>query len=277
MTPPMNTIKRALRVLSAIATNPSVAAAMVGALSHGRFDVRRMAYTATRAPDLRAEKVVSRKYRYLWLCVPKVASRSIMRALCSTDPDAEVVHGARISDLYAIRPEARGYHSFAFVRHPFDRTLSFYRELHVAHRIYTGEQRLHKAEKRQSFFRQFYGLAETRNFDDVCEWLNTPYGSDVFADRHFLSQHMQIRLEDGRLPDFIGRFENLDADLNRVAAYLGMPALQLPMLNTASGWTTTPEAWRAARPQLAAQLTERNRALLAKRYADDFELFGYSP
>ncbi len=270
--------KRYLRALAAVASNWPVTKDIAGAVARGGFyDARRMAHTATRVPDLGAEKIVSRKYRYLWLCVPKVASRSIMRALCNTDPDAEIICNKRVGEVYAMRPEARGYYSFAFVRHPFDRMFSFYRELHVAHRIYTGEQRLHKAEKRQSLFRRFYGLAETRNFDDVCEWLNTPYGSDAFADRHFLSQHLQIHLEDGRLPDFIGRFENIAADLNRVTAHLGMPALALPMLNTMDGWQSTPEALNAARRARDAQLTERNKALIRTRYAGDFDLGGYSP
>lgn len=257
-----------------LAAAPMVARDIVGALSRGAFrKARHMARTASHASDLRAEKIVSRKYGYLWLCVPKVASRSIMRTLRNADPDAEVLHDMRICDVYAMHPEARDYYSFAFVRHPFDRTLSFHRELHCAHTIYGGAQRLHKGEKRQSFFRRFHGLAETRSFDDVCRWLNTPYGSDAFADRHFLSQHLQVRLDDGCLPDFIGRLENLDEDLKQVAMKVGMPAPALPRLNTMAGWQATSSALRAARWVAKAHLTEQNKALLRTRYAGDLELW----
>ncbi len=238
----------------------------------------------------------------------KVASRSIMAALRNADPDAEIIHGMTIQDVYVMRPEVKDYYSFAFIRHPFHRTLSWYREVFFSQKVYAETYHLYrkkrdrtffdpvagrsvslrsplseladpsrKEKKRLRLFKAFYGLQEATSFDDVCRWLNTPYGSDAFADRHFLSQHVQIRLEDGRLPDFVGRFENLEADLNRVAAHLGMPAPALPMLNTRAGWQTTPDALRADRSAAKVPLTERNKALLKQRYADDFKLFGYSP
>ncbi len=274
--------KRYLRVLAAVASNPPIARDVAGALSHGRFrDAKRMAHTAHLKPDQRAEKIVSHRYRWLWICVPKVASRSLMRALRCADPEAEIFRSKHVRDVYAMRPEARSYYSFAFVRHPFDRALSFWHELHVAHAIYTGEQRRHKGRKRQTLFDLFYGLAETGDFDDVCRWLNTPYGSDAFGEKHFLSQYMQIDLGEGginRLPDFVGRFETLDADMKRIAEHLGMPAPALPMLNTMAGWETTPGALNTARSAARdAHLTPQNKALLRTRYAEDCRMFGYSP
>ncbi len=71
--------KRYLRVLAAVASNRPVARDVAGALLHGRFrDAKRMAHTAHLKPDLRAEKIVSHRYRWLWICVPKVASRSLI-------------------------------------------------------------------------------------------------------------------------------------------------------------------------------------------------------
>ncbi len=298
-------LKHAMRTPAALASNPLVARDIAGALSRGAFnDAWRMARTARRTPDLRTEKIVSRKYRFLWMSIPKAASRSIMAALRNADPDAEVMRGMRIRDIHATCPEAKDYYSFAFVRHPFARTFSWYREVFFAPGIYAEQYHLyegkkdrrffdpvadrtvstgfsldeaasplHKAQKSRSFFDAFYGLEETTGFDDLCRWLHTPYGSDAFADRHFLSQHLQIRLEDGRLPDFVGRFENLDADLNWVAGRLGLPAPALPMLNTMAGWQATQDALQAARSAANDRLTERNKALLRARYAGDLELW----
>lgn len=269
---------RRLRALGTIVSKPLVVGDIVGALSCGRLrDARRLAYAASRAPDLGSEKIVSHTYGYLWLSVPKVASRSIIRALRSADPDAEIIAETRIRDVYAMFPDARAYYSFAFVRHPFDRALSFYRELHFAHKIYQGAQRVHKAEKRQKLIDWGLGLGEAHSFDDVCQWLNTRYGSDALADRHYLSQHLQIRLEDGRLPDFIGRFENLEADLNRVAAHLGMPVPPLQRVNAMAERAPAPDVLRTARSAMKAHLTKRNKASLRTRYAEDFALGGYSP
>ncbi len=272
-------LKQAAILASLPLHHRDVAGDIIGALSRGQFGTaRRMARTAARTPSLGAERIISRKYRYLWICNPKVASRSIIAALRVADPGAEIIKGKSVSDIYALRPEVRDYFSFAFIRHPFDRALSLYSEIHFSPERYQGAQRRHKKEKRQGFFDRCYGLAEASSFDDYCQWLNTPYGSDAFADIHFLSQHALIRLDDGRLPDFIGRLENLDEDMKQVARQVGMPAPELPMLNTMAGWRPpSPEALKTARSAMRAHLTERNRALLSTRYAADLELGGYSP
>ena len=280
----------------------------VRALAGGRFaDAVRMARTARLSPDLGAEKIVSSKYRFLCICIPKVASRSLMAALRNTDPDVEIFRKMRIGEVYARRPEAREYFSFAFIRHPFTRAFSLYRELLCSAAVYAaGYHRYrdewntsffdpvadrvvrlrppladlalpaHKEEKRRRLFARFYGLDRTYSFDDFCEWLATPWGSDAVADRHFLSQHVQVRLDDDRLPDFVGLFEQLDADLERIARRIGMPTPALPMLNTMAGWQSTPDELAAARSAISACLDDRNRKLLASRYAGDFALGGYS-
>ena len=268
-----------LKQLHAICANPLVVRDLAGALGRGAFGVaRRMAYTAVRSPDLTAEKVVSRKYRCLWLCNPKVASRSIIAVLREADPDAEIIEGVSVAQVYAMYPAVKDYFSFAFIRHPFDRALSLYAEMRFFRTRFDGANRCRKEERQRFLANAFFGLAEVESFDDYCRWLNTPYGSDAFANCHFLSQHRQICLLDGRWPDFIGRFENIDRDLERVAEHLGMPLPTLPMLNTMAGWQPrSPQALQAARAEMSALLTEQNRALLSKRYAGDLELGGYSP
>ena len=308
----MTTIKGVFklpRVFGAVASDPFIAGKIAGALMRGRFrDVVRMARTTAQKPGLRMEKIVSAKYRYLWICVPKAASRSLIAALLDADPDAEIFRGMTLREIYAMRPEAKDYTSFAFVRHPVDRAFSFYWAVFFAHRIYAETYHLYsqqkdrgffdaaagrnifltsspsdaadprwKEELRRNFFRKYHGLDETSSFDDFCLWLNTPFGSDAFADEHFCSQRVLLDLGGGRRPDFVGRVENLDADLNRVAAHLGMPAPVLLRMNTRAGWLSTPETLKAAREAHEPYLTERNRELLRKRYAGDFALGGYSP
>lgn len=270
-------LSRLIRTLTAAVAHRAVAREVAAALARGVFDdAKRMARTMSGSSDLEAEKVVSHRFRFVWLCNPKAASRSIKTTLLDADPAAEV-HEASVSDLYARLPEVRSYYSFAFVRHPFTRALSFHSELHFSPRISTGEQLPIKEAKRRNILARCYGLADTNDFDAYCRWLNTPWGSDAWADRHFLSQHVQIRLDDRRLPDFVGRYENLDADFRRVASRLGIDAPALPVLNTLAGWRATPETLAAARSAAAARLTEQNKALLRARYAEDLALGGYPP
>lgn len=268
--------RRWARRLAVVVSNPFIVRNIMGALGHGALDeAERIARTMSRPPDLGAEKIVSRKYRCLWICNPKVASRSIIPAFLGVDPNVEIMQGQRISDVYAMYPEVRDYYSFAFIRHPFSRALSFYREIYFAHEYSGEEQYGKKKEKRREFFDRVYGLTETASFGDFCRWLNTPYGSDASADRHFLSQHLQIRLDGGKMPDFIGRFENLETDWNHVTTQLGMPAVTLPLLNTIAGWRTTPEALKAVRTAAAVHPTGRNKTLLRTRYTEDFKLGRY--
>ena len=266
---------RRLKKLVALSSNPTVVKDIATALSRGALDTAwRMARTATRTPDLGAEKIISRKYRLLWLCTPKVASRSTIAALRSIDPDAVVIRETRGAELSTRHPEVRDYTSCAFIRHPFDRALSLYGEIRLSPERYQGTQRLHKQEKRQFFLDRYYGLTEASSFEEYCRWLNTPYGSDALADRHFLSQHVQIRLEDGRMPDFVSCLENVDESWKRIAARVRMPTPELPMLNTMVGWQPSSlQSLQAARSEMRMLLTDRTCALLQTRYAADLQLY----
>lgn len=222
----------------------------------------RLVRTAARGPDRRAEKILSRRYRFLWICNPKAASRSLIAALRAADPAAVPIRGRTLEQVYARYPEARGYFSFAFVRHPLARTRSFYEDKHAL----AGRDR----NAYRWFIEPYHGLRLGMSFAEVCRWLLTPCGADAFADRHWLSQSRQIATVDGRAPDFLGRFERLDADWRAVAERLGLPPAPLPRLN--------PSPRRgAAAPGLEdgggddAELG----ALLRRRYAEDFALGGY--
>ena len=208
-----------------------------------------MARTAKRRPDLRAPKVVSHRYGFVWIANPKVASTSILATLLQADPTADVVRHATLAEVYAAMPETRDYLSFAFVRHPYDRTRSCH-----ASKLLTDTPAL---------ARRYHGLRPGLGLDDFCAWLATPWGSDAFADRHWLSQSILLRENAGSsLPDFIGRCESAGADLRAVAGMLHMPTPALPRRNRSA-------ARRFPGPNA------RSREILARRYAEDFELGGY--
>lgn len=259
--------------MARISSRPRAAMDVVALSLRGDFRQARVhAAAAARRAYPSAEKIISREYGFVWICVPKAASRSLMAALLAADPDAETVKMS-IEDIYKKRPETRAFYAFAFVRHPFARALSLYAETRHFRERFHGEKRRPKEERQRFYESAFPGLAEVDTFDDYCEWLNTPYASDDFADVHFLSQRAQITADGGRLPDFVGTVENIDADFRHVAARLGITPPALRTLNTMAGWEPdSPQALAAARAEMGALLTERNKALLAKRYADDVDL-----
>ncbi|MYF94742.1 MAG: sulfotransferase family protein [Holophagales bacterium] len=211
--------------------------------------------TAGRRPDTRAEKIVSRRYRYLWICNPKAASRSLIAALRAADPGAELIRRRTLDEVLERRPEARGYFRFAFLRHPAARALSAWADKHTLARTERNAYRW--------FIRPWYGLRTGMSFEEFCRWLGTPFGADAFADRHWLSQHRQIRDAGGRLPDFLGRVERIEADWRAVCERLEMPCRALPRLNP------RPAALADAAPDPDSE------ALLRWRYAEDYRLGGY--
>lgn len=301
----MAMLKSTLRTATAVATKPAIRKDIVAALVRRRVAAAcGMARTVRQRPSP-AEKVVSCKYRFLWICNPKVASRSTIAALTNAAPDAELIRGVSMRELLHRRPEIGDYYSFAFIRHPASRALSWYWEIFHAPRVYAEQYHLYrshsermfydpashryvslrdalcdladpvrKEKKNATLFRRFHGLRAVENFEQLCEWLNTPYGSDAFADPHFLSQHRHLRLGRSRLPDFVGRFETIDEDLRALAAHIGMPTPVLPTLNTMAGWQSTPQDLLCARSTRAdAELTARSRELLKVRYGDDLALW----
>lgn len=249
---------------------------IVRALAQGRFDeawriaqVRIWARSVGRTPP----HIVSHRHRYLWICNPKVASRSITNALLCLDPSAKIIR-EDIPRIHARYPATKDYFTFAFIRHPFDRALSLYSEIHFSADAYSGLLGEKKRAKRQYLQDQCYGLKKVDTFEQYCRWLNTRFGSDPLADQHFLSQHLAIRLPDGRLPDFVGRMENIEDDLKHVASQLGLSVPKLPRLNTMTGWeASSGEALEAARAKRAPYLTEEAKALLTRRYGEDLELY----
>ena len=236
------------------------------ALAAGRReDARAMLATLWRVAGRDAEKIVSQRYRYVWMCNPKVASRSLIAALLDADPEAKLFRAATVADVYRIRPEAREFATFAFVRDPYARAHSFFLDKGAS------------GHKRSEMLAGRYGICGDSSFAKLCAWLNTSYGSDVFANGHWLSQHEMLRDEDGRLPDFVGHYERLEADLADIASRIGMPRPTLPALNRSPGAVTAGGEASAAGALRAIHLNEANRALLRRRYAADFELFGYTP
>ena len=213
--------------------------------------------TAGRRADLGAEKILSKRYRFLWLGVPKAASRSLIAALREADPQARLIRGLSFDGLLRAFPEARHYFSFAFLRHPCARVLSFYADKHVGKRA--------DPDARRWFVEPWHGLYPGMSFEALCRWLDTPCGADAFADRHWLSQSRQVLRAGGAAPDFLGRHETLEDDWRELRRRLGLPAAALPRRN--------PGRYGAMAP---AGLDAGVLRLLRRRYARDYELGGYA-
>lgn len=200
-----------------------------------------------------------------YIKITKVASSSVELVLtkylhCTVngrdeaDIDKKLIR--RYADEYAIHLDPRNFSGdkrpgfvFSFVRNPLDRLHSCYTNKIVDQRA---------SEKRQNIFWN-HGMTLDMSFDEFVRCLiKTP---DNKIDRHLRSQ--ASCLWNGReiIADFVGKLENMEEDWKFIANKSGLP--QLTHKN------------RSSKSASASPYTRETALLVAERYKNDIELFGY--
>lgn len=178
-------------------------------------------------------------------------SRTLVRRALSklgVDPPASVMpfryrdfyKHARARELQAELPK-NVYDScfkFAFVRNPWDVQVSMY------HYILSNP--------RHAFYADVSKLAD---FEAFVEWLVEHYRK--------LQKEFVVDEQGRQIVDFVGRFENMQADFRSVCEAIGVTA-ELPHRNGTS------------HRRYAEYYTPRARRLVEAHYQDDIEFFGYT-
>ncbi len=211
--------------------------------------------------------MISHKYKCVFIEVPKTGSTSI-RSFVGIPPKPhqniwqmkyELEHfwtryggwGNRLAaSLYLLMPphtrqrigsrQFATYFKFGFVRNPWERAVSLY-------------------ERREGL-----QLREVMSFEEFIDWMKFSSSTCIHPVPHrnqldwFVDPHGRV------LADFIGHFETLEQDWAAIAPKLGLPA-QLPHLNR--------------NPRRAKHYTEyytaRTREIVAERFKEDIDYFGY--
>lgn len=208
---------------------------------------------------------LARRHGLAYLQVPKAASSSFRAAMCLLQrPELDyetVMAGGALREHREWHEKARagkdslaGLWSFTFVRHPFARFASFYRNK------IAGVAPENTAPR---FVRM--GLLGGMDLQSVISRVLELEPSEL--DPHLVPQSYIVF--DGERPraDFIGRLEALAEGLAVVEARAGVP-LNLGRLNRSGGGAKT-----AASHPLDPASAER----LLPLYAEDFRRFGYEP
>jgi hypothetical protein len=206
----------------------------------------------------------------VYIEVPKVACTSIKVALAEIlgvplprdgDPHS-VAFPAPVVDRAPTAPLYPGLFSFAFVRNPWDRLVSCYRD------------KLCNETDGYTYFTIRPGVANClARFDEFvadmsfAEFVEAVASiPDDRADAHFRSQATFVTDDHGRVGvDFVGRYERLVEDFEEVRAYLVMPELTLPRLQAA----------RKSKSYMT-YYTPHLLRVVERRYAEDIELFSYT-
>jgi len=226
--------------------------------------------------DMARSYIVSHEHEFVYFIVPKVACSSIKTALLplfdSDVSEEELVREDGIPAahrLFKTSPHSinkrrllkgikkdhySGYFKFAFVRNPWDRLLSCYLQ-----KLAPGGQGLNRYD---------FGGVELQYGMPFAEFVEAVYQiPDEEADRHFRSQHITVcGPDDMILADFVGRFENLEADFAHVVRKIGASHLELPHL--------LPSPSRGAR-SYRDYYDDETAERVGERFRKDVEIFGY--
>lgn len=202
----------------------------------------------------------------LFHAVPKVASstlRFLMLELNGLDTH-RMSHDTmtRLAQERYLRPfvsrmlRYRKYRRFCFVRNPWSRLASCYRD-----------QVLKRRARNQPFFLGQYSHVDFANmaFAEFVRFVAAT--SERNSNHHFRSQHYFLC---GGKMDFIGRYERFGEDLERVVSCYRLPArfaAYAPRRINAGG--KMPADYRS-------YYDDETRMLVAQRYARDIDLFGYA-
>jgi hypothetical protein len=156
-------------------------------------------------------------------------------------------------------PKYSDYYSFAFVRNPWSRLVSCYRDK-VEHKPVNSSTDP-KSAPAVLIGRNI--ASEYATFEEfataVCD---TP---DKRSNRHFRSQHVFLTDNRGRLmPKEVYHFEELPDAFDQIMDRIGLPQVGLPKRNASK------------KHSFQEYYTPRLRDMVAERYKVDIELFGYT-
>lgn len=220
--------------------------------------------------DLDATINISLKNKYVYCEVPKAGSSSIKKTLTHYElagmpssymvgPHPRAVESPFVKPYQLTRMHLRQimdsdkYFKFTFVRNPYSRTLSAFRD-----KLFTGNQESNAA------YRNMAGLAPDvePTFEQFVRSISTLEPNRL--EKHWAIQHFQSCSAFVQM-DFVGKLESVEADFAHVAERIGCDA---QLLNHAVHATRATEEMDSAYDLACADM-------VYERYKADFDNFGY--
>ncbi|MGF1489030.1 MAG: sulfotransferase family 2 domain-containing protein [Prochloraceae cyanobacterium] len=231
--------------------------------------------------------ILSHKYKFIFFANPKTATTAIEKALKNIDETNTIAEKLiaieqkypflKTQNLIHIRPQYlqeaidpeiwHSYYKFVFVRNPWDWVLSQYNQnfCKIGSNKYKLGLVLHnlflQPHPNIDMRRERYFLK--RDFD--LHWNFQKRRRGIKEEKNSF-QYQFVRDSNGnKLVDYIGRYENLKADLERVFNKVGLEHIKLPVANKSHGKSLSYRDY----------YREDTKALVADKYREDIALFGY--
>jgi hypothetical protein len=209
--------------------------------------------------------LISQNRRFIFVHVQKTGGTSLEQVLRRASRDVAVWHGrhghARAGWAELGQEGWQRYFSFAFVRNPWDRLVSWYAMIRQRIDALSPAERRRRQPFRTEIFN--YVLHNSHDFESFLDNCTATI-FDRGCDKSFLFNQLDyLSAPSGEmLVDFVGRYERFDEDAAQVLEWIGIDA-RLPRLNP------------SRHGHYRDYYTPRTRDLIAHRYARDIAHFGY--
>jgi hypothetical protein len=209
--------------------------------------------------------LISREKKFLFIHIQKTGGSSLRRVLRDAIPDLSAILGTHDSAFQARQflgaAEYDRYFTAAFVRNPWDRLVSWYTMIVQAQARMPSWRKLLKLD---GGILWQYVRANSNSFEEFIrrctEEIEDRDGRKSFARNQveYLTDHQ------GRyIVDFVGCYENLHLDSQRLFARLGIEGVMLPHVNASS------------HRHYSAYYSDDLAEVVRQRYVRDIEAFGY--
>jgi hypothetical protein len=178
--------------------------------------------------------MINHKLKFIFVEIPKTGTTTI-RSTIEGWPHSHM----NIVELQNLLTEQqfKEYFKFAYVRNPWDRTVSLYHYI-----------------RRNSRHRYHKQCISDGNFST---YLKSEHLESLPQQYDFISKHGK------NLLDFVGKFENLQEDFNIICDKIGIPKIKLPHKN------------KSNHKHYTEYYDDETRQIVAERYAKDIKYFGY--
>ena len=196
--------------------------------------------------------MISHKHKFIFIHIPKVAGGSIKQA---NIPLQIVGHNIRKKNYKYFKDikKSTNQFSFAFVRNSWDRCVSAFR--------YLSNDNRNPGDKKDA---ERFLLGYKNDFRSFIRHYKS---NNVFLQQmHFKPQYKWICDDnDNVLVDFVGRFENLQEDFDKLCDTIEAPRQKLMCHKKP----------KRKRKHYTEYYDEETKQIVAEKYAKDIEYFGY--
>jgi len=191
----------------------------------------------------------SEQQKYVWFQLPKSASCSIRNFLEKyTIVDSHTKENWRYIEYYP--QNYKSYFKFTFVRNPFERLVSCWRDKIVENTQKPQGDEIQYMRDRDFSFSEFVAMVTSDFWGMNGHWI---------PQCELLIDNFEIEL------DFIGKVENFDSDMKFVLQRLGVCEYQNDYHSNST-----------QHKHYTSYYNEKSRLLVEEKYANDIETLGYS-